>query len=180
MSKPEVRIIVAVTLDGAIGKDGDQLYYISEDLRHFKALTMGWPVVMGRHTFEALPRGPLPGRRNVVVTRNELYAPQGAETATSVDAAVSSISEDVCYVIGGGQLYRAALPLASVIELTVIDVERSDADTFFPEIDMREWEVAQTSEPHTDPRSELTFRFITLRRSSTCRDTEATAEQGTC
>lgn len=131
----KISIIVAVDRNWAIGNKGDQLFYIREDLRHFKELTMGCPIIMGRKTFEALPRGPLPGRRNIVITRSADYAPAGAETAPSLEAAIALCagSQEV-FIIGGAQIYALALPLATDLYLTQIDAAAPEADTFFPVI----------------------------------------------
>ncbi|MCM1522433.1 MAG: dihydrofolate reductase [Muribaculaceae bacterium] len=161
--KPEVIIIVAATRDLAIGKEGDLLYHISADLKRFKSLTMGETVVMGRKTFESLPGGPLPGRENIVVTRNPKYRPAGVKTAPSLDEAVAMTLSEKCFIIGGGELYRAALPLAVRIELTSIDTMRPDADTFL-DADIKDgrWSVEEESETFTDPRSGIDYRFVTL------------------
>lgn len=132
----KVSIIVAIDRARAIGNRGDQLYYIREDLRHFKELTMGHPIIMGRKTFEALPRGPLPGRRNIVVTRQADFEAPGAECASSLVAALELCAglEEV-FIIGGAQIYAQALPLASDLYVTEIDVVAPEADTFFPEFE---------------------------------------------
>lgn len=164
-----VTIIAALTRDLAIGHQGDLLYHISDDLRHFRALTTGHPIIMGRKTFESFPKGALPDRRNIVVTRNRDYAAAGIETAPSLQAAIELASTTPCpgnpgidasniYIIGGGEIYRQALPLADRLELTVIDTERPDADTRFPHIELP---VSLPME-HTDPRSGLAYTFLTI------------------
>lgn len=126
----DITIIVAATRDMAIGNRGDLLYHISDDLKRFKSLTMGHPIIMGRKTFESFPKGALPGRRNIVVTRNISYTAPGIETASSVDDAVKMCEgAERAFIIGGGEIYRQALPVADCIELTLIDAERPDADT---------------------------------------------------
>lgn len=127
-------IIVAIDRNRAIGNAGDQLFYIREDLRHFKELTLGHPVIMGRKTFEALPRGPLPGRRNIVITRNADFRPDGAETAPSLEAAIALCADntDEAFIIGGSQIYTLAMPLATDLYITEIDAAAPAADTFFP------------------------------------------------
>lgn len=133
-----ISIIAAITADrAAIGRRGDLLFHISADLRHFKQLTSGHTVVMGRKTFESLPKGALPDRRNIVVTRNAAWSAPGVETATSIEEAMDlasqtdSASEPEIFIIGGGQLYAAALPLAGRMDLTIVDEPTpSDADTF--------------------------------------------------
>ncbi len=126
-------IIVAIDRNRAIGNAGDQLFYIREDLRHFKELTLGHPVIMGRKTFEALPRGPLPGRRNIVITRNGDFRPEGAETAPSLEAALALCADaDEAFIIGGAQIYALAIPIATDLYVTEIDAAAPVADTFFP------------------------------------------------
>ena len=128
----KISIIVAVDRNWAIGNRGDQLYYIREDLRHFKELTLGHPIIMGRKTFEALPRGPLPGRRNIVITRQADFRPDGAEVAAGLEEAIAMCADSSeVFIIGGAQVYRQALPLVTDIYLTQIDAAAPEADTFF-------------------------------------------------
>lgn len=167
-----ISIIASITADrAAIGRRGDLLFHISADLRHFKQLTSGHTVVMGRKTFESLPKGALPDRRNIVVTRNAAWSAPGVETATSIEEAMDlasqtdSASEPEIFIIGGGQLYAAALPLAGRMGLTIVDEPTpSDADTFFPEIAPDQWQISELGEPQTDERSGVRFRFITFAR----------------
>lgn len=158
-------IIAAVGRDGAIGRAGDLAFHIGADLRRFKALTMGHPVIMGRRTFESLPGGALPGRRNIVVTRNAGYRPEGAETAPSLEAAVvMTAGAERAFIIGGGTVYEQAMPLADTLEITLIDADSPDADTFFPTVDTADWRLADPGEPATDPRTGLTYKFLTYTR----------------
>lgn len=162
-----IAIIVAAGADSAIGIGGDMPFHISADLRRFKALTMGLPLVMGRKTFESLPGGALPGRRNIVVSRRADFHPEGAETARSLDEALMTAaggSPREIMVIGGGEIYRQALSLASRIYLTEVTGAFPGADTYFPEIDPGEWTVEEESECFTDPRSGLGYRFVNLIR----------------
>lgn len=158
-----ISIIVAVTRNNAIGVKGDLLYHISADLKRFKAITMGHPIIMGRKTFESFPNGPLPGRRNIVITRQEEYKRNGIEVVGSLEEALKAVEgADEAMVIGGGEIYRAAMKYASCLYLTEIDVVRDDADTFFPAINRNEWEVVEESAVETDPRSGVPYRFVTL------------------
>lgn len=160
-----ISIIAAVTRDGGLGHKGNLLYRISDDMKHFKAVTMGKPIIMGRKTFESFPKGALPGRRNIVVTRNASYNAPGIEIATSLDEAINmTAASDEAMIIGGGEIYRQAMPHASRIYLTQIDADYPDADTRFPEIDATRWDVTQQSEAATDPRSGVNYRFVTLDR----------------
>ncbi|MDE7388799.1 MAG: dihydrofolate reductase [Muribaculaceae bacterium] len=161
----DIRIIAALTRNGAIGRRGDLLFHIPADLRRFKQLTLGHPIIMGRKTFESFPKGPLPGRRNIVITRNADYTRDGIETAPSLEAAIALAEGcERVYVIGGGEIYRQALPLATHLDLTEIDVTVADADTFFPPIDPEDWAIEAAEEPSepTEPR----ISFTTLRRAA--------------
>ncbi len=161
----QLSIIVAVAGGNAIGRKGDLLFHISEDLRQFKAVTMGHPIIMGRRTFESFPNGALPGRRNIVITRQSDYSVPGAEVVHSLQEAIDAAADaEEAFVIGGGEVYRQALPLCGRLYLTEIDAEVPDADTFFPEIDRSEWEIDSESEPKTDPRTGVVFRFVCLSR----------------
>lgn len=161
---PTVSIIVAATPCGAIGRGGDMLYHISADLKRFKAITLGKPVIMGRKTFDSLPSGALPGRRNIVITRNAGWNAPGAERAASLDDALklcAGVPEVM--IIGGATIYEAALPLASRIYLTLIDAKPDDADTFITPLHQLDgWTVTEESEPAVDPRSGVSYRFINL------------------
>lgn len=154
-----VHLIVAIDRHGAIGKGGDQLFYIREDLRHFKALTIGNTIVMGRRTFEALPKGALPGRRNIVVSRNPNYITPGADVAVSLEAAVA-MAETPVFIIGGAQIYSQALPMTDVLHITAIDGEDKDADTFFPPIPFEKYRVTEVADAGSTPAA----RFYTLVR----------------
>lgn len=161
---PSLTIIVATTRDFAIGRRGDLLYHISDDLKRFKALTMGHPIIMGRKTFESFPKGALPGRRNIVITRNPDYSAPGVETAQSLEEALAMCqASPECFVIGGGEIYRQALPLASKIELTLIDDAIPDADTWFPVLSKEEWGFPESPVfDRTDPRTGVSYAFLTL------------------
>ncbi|MDE7154086.1 MAG: dihydrofolate reductase [Muribaculaceae bacterium] len=161
-------IIVAVTADNAIGAGGDLLFHIPGDLRHFKQVTMGHPVIMGRKTFMSLPKGPLPGRLNVVIsTRMEQPADGSFKVARSLPEAIAEASVadggDELFIMGGGEIYRQALPLANLLYLTRIDATAPHADTFFPDIDTDEWHTVEASETQTTPAG-IAYSFITLER----------------
>ena len=172
---PSISIIVAVAADNAIGRNGDLLYRLRPDMRHFRAVTMGHPVIMGRKTWESLP-GALPGRRNMVVTRNSGYVAEGAETFPSLTDAIKALNpEDEAMIIGGEQIYRQAMPLADRLYLTYIDAPKGDADTFFPDVDPDEWEEIDINERAdiipanghswtTDPATQTRYRFVCLSR----------------
>lgn len=154
-----VKIIAAVCSNGAIGRGGDLLFHISDDLKRFKSLTMGHPIIMGRKTFESFPKGPLPGRRNIIISRQKDYAPAGAEVYDSPEAALEACGgSDEVFVIGGGEIYRRFVDLADELELTEIDAAPTDADTFFPEFPHKVREASEWTD--TEPR----YRFATYCR----------------
>lgn len=156
-----MNIIVAIDRRGAIGRNGDLLFHISADLRHFKAVTTGHTVVMGRRTLESLPKGALPNRRNIVVSRNAAFEAPGAETATSLDAALAMAGDDA-FVIGGADIYRQALPKADALYLTVINAEGENADAFFPPIPLDEFFIESIESFGGEPP----YSFVTLRRKT--------------
>lgn len=164
-----ITIIAAITRDHALGRGGDMIYHISADLKRFKQITMGHPVVMGRRTYESLPRGPLPGRRNLVITRNpdsvsgDATAPDTTlETYSTLEEAIEAAGPDPM-IIGGGQIYAQAMPLADALEITEIDAEAPDADTHFPAIGP-DWRPVAATPWQTDPRTSLRFRHVTYSR----------------
>lgn len=159
-----INIIAIVAADGAIGKGGDQPFHIREDFRRFKELTLGHPVIMGRRTFEALPGGALPGRRNIVITGQSDWHCDGVDTAPSLSAAIVLACETATemFIIGGGEVYRQAMEFADRLYLTQVDATVDDADTFFPAIDPELWEITSTSETFSDPRSGVSYRFTLL------------------
>jgi dihydrofolate reductase len=155
----EIVLVVAIADNGVIGKDGGIPWHISEDLKRFKALTMGHTIVMGRKTWDSLPKKPLPGRVNVVVTRQPDWQADGAITASSLGKATAGTSGTVM-VIGGAEIYERALPLASRIELT--EVHKSFAGDAKFELNRAGWhETAR--EDHVTPDG-LRFSYVTLVR----------------
>ena len=138
-------LIAAVARNRAIGKDNQLLWHLPEDMKHFRETTRGKPVVMGRKTWEALPEKfrPLPGRQNIVVSRDPAYKAHGADLAGSLEGALALAggAEEV-FVIGGEQLYRAALPFAARLYLTEVELE-PEADAFFPELNPAVWQEVE-------------------------------------
>jgi len=133
-AKPTVGLIAAVARGRVIGRDGAMPWHLPADLKRFKRVTMGHPVLMGRKTFEAIGR-PLPGRRNIVVTRRTAFEAAGIETAASLEEALARVAADsLAFVIGGGEIYAAALPYADFIDLCEIDLA-VEGDAFFPAFD---------------------------------------------
>ena len=165
-------IIVAIADNNAIGKDNALLWHISEDLKFFKRTTMGCPVIMGRKTFESIGR-PLPKRTTIVVSRSGYDAPEGVVVVGSLEEAFAAVpcasaitacdgepAPSKAFVIGGGQIYAQALPLADRLIVTHIHTIIEDADTFFPAIDPLVWSVSDRSELQTDPETGYTFEFV--------------------
>lgn len=160
--------IVAIDRNGAIGKQGQLLCHLPADMSHFKSTTMGHSIVMGRKTFESFPKGALPGRQNIVVTRNCDYSPQGVTVAHSIDQALAAVEmPGEVFIIGGEEIYKATFPLVSTIHLTVIDNKFKDADAHFPRIDMRSWVILSQEEHPADDRNPYPFTFIVLKRKKT-------------
>ncbi len=163
MPKPTLTLIAAVARNGVIGKDNALPWHLPADLRHFKALTTGHAVIMGRKTWESLPERfrPLPGRQNIVVTRNAGHVAPGATVVASLPAAMAAAARNEAFVIGGAELYRAALPLADRLQLTEIDADYA-GDTWFPERDPAQWqELAR--EAHADGDGPA-YAFVTWQR----------------
>lgn len=143
----EIVIIVAAANDGAIGRRGGMIWHLPGDLRHFKETTMSCPVLMGRRTWQSLPHGALPGRRNVIISRDPVFSVPDAEVFTSLEDAIHALrAEPVVFVIGGGEVYRQAMPQASRLELTRIDAECPDASVFFTMPDEKEWRLEKQSD----------------------------------
>ena len=160
----KLALIAAVARNGAIGRDNELLWKESADQKHFAATTRGHAVIMGRKTWESLPPRfrPLPGRRNIVVTRNAGFEAAGAETVDSLAAALQRVNDEpLAFVIGGAQLYAQALPLADELVLTEIDADAA-ADTFFPAWNRDDFvtEAGDWQQPAAGPR----FRFVTYTR----------------
>ncbi|MET0170008.1 MAG: dihydrofolate reductase [Aliihoeflea sp.] len=138
---PTIGIHVAMAENGVIGRDGDLPWRLSSDLKRFKASTLGKPIVMGRKTWESFPKRPLPGRTNIVITKREEFADEGAVRAGSLAAALSIAArenpDEIC-VIGGGQIFAEAIHLTDVLHVTHV-LAAIDGDTFFPAIDTMVW-----------------------------------------
>ena len=157
--------IVVIAQDGAIGKNGELLCHLPADLKHFKAITMGHSIVMGRKTFESFPKGALPGRQNIVVTRNTAFSAPGVTVAHSVQQAIemASMPGDV-FVIGGAQIYRATIEEIGTLYLTQLHATFADADTYFPPINAQDWQQVSREDHEADERNRYDYSFITLRR----------------
>ena len=160
-----VSIIVAVAQNNAIGFKNQLLYRLPNDLKRFKALTTGHTIIMGRKTFESLPKGALPNRRNIVLTRQEGVHYENAECYRSLEEALMQCdyTEDL-YIIGGGELYKQTLGLAARIHLTIVDDTPTEADAFFPELNPAEWEEVMREEHPADEKHAHAYTFIDLKR----------------
>ena len=165
--RPTLALIAALDRRRAIGHNGGLLWHESADQKHFRTLTMGCPVIMGRKTWDSLPAKfkPLPGRRNIVVTRNAAWHADGAEPAASLRAAIAlTANADKAFVIGGGELYALALPQADELLLTEIDAAFDGADSFFPEFNRQAF--AETARVPQIGADGTRFDFVTyLRRT---------------
>ena len=160
-----VSIIVAIAKNNAIGLNNQLLYHLPNDLKRFKQLTTGHTIIMGRKTFESLPKGALPNRRNIVLSRQEGLHYENAECYRSIEEALMQCdyTEDV-YIIGGGELYRQTIGLAKRIHLTVVDDMPTEADAFFPELKAEEWHEVLREEHPADEKHAQAYTFIDLMR----------------
>jgi dihydrofolate reductase len=157
-------LIAAMGKNRAIGLDGRMPWHLPAELQHFKQATMGKTIVMGRKTWQAIGR-PLPGRQNIVISRNPDFIANGADVAGTLETAIEMAGSDEIMVIGGGQLYALALPLAQRLVLTLIDIE-PDADTWFPEWDDRYWQPTEERRFPVDDNNELAYRIVELTRKT--------------
>ena len=157
-----ISIIAAVAKDRAIGYENKLIYWLPNDLKRFKALTTGHTIIMGRNTFLSLPKGALPNRRNIVLSRTQKDFP-GCDTYASLKEALAHCTptEDV-YIIGGASVYKQALPLADRLCLTEIDDTPAKADTFFP--DYSDWHEVRREEHDTDERHDHRYAFVDYER----------------
>ena len=159
-----IHAIVAVDDNWAIGRQGDLLCHLPADMRHFKEVTMGHSIVMGRKTFESFPRRPLPGRQNIVITRDTRWQSDAVTVAHSLDEAIAAAETDTVFIIGGAQIYELALPRVDVLHLTRIHARWATADVFFPTLDMSQWQEVSRDHHGSDHRNAYEFDFITLKR----------------
>ena len=152
-------LVAAMGSNRVIGLDGDMPWHFSEDLKHFKRTTMGGVMIMGRKTFDSIGR-PLPGRRTIVITRSADWSHEGVEVVHSLDEALNTVGTSTpVFVVGGGEIYAQALPLATRLVLTEID-DAPDGDTFFPEWSRTEWAETARVPGETDPK----LAFVTWDR----------------
>jgi dihydrofolate reductase len=152
-----VSLVVAVSRNGVIGKAGGLPWHISSDLKLFKAITLGKPIIMGRKTWESLPRKPLPGRINIVITRQKNFVTEGAVVVSNAAAALQAAgSAPEIAIIGGGEIYQMFLPLAGRIYLTEVDLD-VDGDTYFPSLKPDEWNETRNQLHERGPQDSAGF-----------------------
>jgi len=158
-----ISLVVAVSTNNVIGMQGDLPWRLSSDLKRFKSLTLGKPVVMGRLTYESIGR-PLPGRQNIVITRQRDFAAEGCDVVTSIDEAIDVAGDaNEVMIIGGGEIYRQFLPRADRIYLTRVQAD-IDGDAFFPELVADEWYETSIEHHPADESNEFGVAFTMLDR----------------
>ena len=158
-------IIAAIGKNNEIGKGSNLLCRLPDDLKRFKEITSGRAVIMGRKTFESLPKGALPNRKNIVISRNENLKLEGATIYSSLDyALIKLMDEEEVFIIGGGEIYRQILPIANKLYLTKIHANFPDADVFFPEINYQEWREVSRKIHLADERHAYSFSFVEYER----------------
>lgn len=170
MAPVKIVIIVAVSQNGIIGRDGDMPWKLSTDLKRFKALSMGKPLVMGRKTFESVGSKPLPGRPHIIVSRSQSFEMPGVETVGNLEAGIeraraiaSETGVDEVCIVGGGEIYRQALPLADVLHVTHVETV-VDGDTSFPQIDPVEFELIEETAVPAAEKDNYPTRYAIYRR----------------
>ena len=159
-------IIAAIGRKNELGKDNKLLWHLPEDLKRFKRITIGHPIIMGRKTFQSLP-GLLPDREHIIITRDTSFSvpAERVRVVHSIEEALAIIyPEEENFVIGGGEIYRQFLPYTDKLYLTIVDGEFPEANTFFPEIDYGEWEVIEEIPGLVEEKSQLSYRWINLIR----------------
>ena len=161
----EIAIVVVVDQQNGIGKDGGLLCHLPNDLKHFKNITTGHTIIMGRRTYESLPKGALPNRRNIVITSDNAANYPGCVVVRTVGEALSLIAgEEKAFIIGGGKLYSSTFHLANKLYLTRIHHTFVDADTFFPTINYGDWELIEKEDHEADEKHKFNYSFLTYKR----------------
>lgn len=160
----KISLIVAVAEDRAIGDKGNLLWHLSSDLKRFKAITTGHTIIMGRKTYDSLPNGALPNRRNIVVSR-QLKSLKDAEVYSDIDEALKATSdEDIVYIIGGGEIYKETFPRADELHITLVHRSYPEADTRFPEWKLTDWNILKQEQICQDEKNELDSVYYHLTR----------------
>lgn len=165
--KPKISVIAAIAENRAIGKNGQLIWHISKDLKHFKELTEGKCVVMGHNTYVSLPKQKaLPNRRNIIISDRLEEAPEGFEYVTSISKALELLkNEDEIFIMGGGMIYEQFIPKADKLYLTRIK-KSFEADTYFPMVNFDEWELTDILVIDDDPQVEFSYQFETWERKN--------------
>jgi len=159
-----ISIIVAIAENNAIGKNNQLLWHISDDLKRFKKITTGNTIIMGKNTFHSLPNGPLPNRRNMVISDVEKETFEGCKMAYSIEDAMNLLDDDEeAFIIGGGMIYKQFLPHANKLYLTLVH-KNFDADTFFPAINYDEWEEISREKYTATEKNEYPYSYVVLER----------------
>lgn len=160
----EINIIAAIAGNGAIGRDNQLLWHISADMKYFRKTTVGSPVIMGYRTWLSIGR-PLPKRQNIVITKSRFEAPEEVVQVADVEQAIAACGEaETCFIIGGAKTYERALDRADRLYITHVHTVISDADAFFPEIDVAVWKQVSCTETETDPENGLEYEFAVYER----------------
>ena len=164
-SLKEITLIAAASENNVLGKDNRLIWHISDDLKRFKKLTLGHSIIMGRKTFESMPKA-LPNRNNIVLTRNNNYRAKNAIVAHDLKEAIKLTGEDANpYIIGGGEIYNLFLPIANRIELTRVH-DIFDGDAFFPEIDPEQWKLIASQKHPATAEQNLSFSYLTYTKNT--------------
>ncbi len=162
-SQTELAMIVAADLNNGIGKNNQMPWHISADLKRFKTLTTGHTIIMGRKTWESLPKKPLPNRKNVILTRNPKYTAEGAEIYTDPNQLKKSLNGTRAFIIGGAEIYKQFYDDADTLYLTRI-LEKFDCDTHLTVLDTTDWEETEKSNVLSDEKTGTQYQFIDLKR----------------
>lgn len=158
-----LEIVVAIDEKGGIGKNNQLLWHLPADLKHFKNITSGYPIIMGRKTYDSIGK-PLPNRRNIVISRQKDLKIEGTEVVNSLQAALELVSqEEKAFIIGGAQIFSDAMHLGNTLHLTKVH-HTFEADTFFPEIKDAEWQETEREDHSADEKNTFSYSFITLKR----------------
>ena len=157
-----ITIVVAISENNAIGKNNKLLWHLPNDLKHFKEITTGHTVIMGRKTYESVGR-PLPNRRNIIITRQNI-AIEGCEVAGSIDAALALCArEKEVFIVGGAEIYKQSINLTDRIYLTIVH-KKFEGDSFFPEINKQDWKEVYREDHLPDEKNQLPYSFITYEK----------------
>ncbi len=163
MIQKNISIIVAIAENFAIGKNNDLLFHLPNDLKHFKEITSGHTIIMGRNTLLSLPKWPLPNRRHIVITDKKNDNFPGCEIVFSIEEAIEKVkNEDEAFVIGGGMIYRQFFPLAGKLYLTLVH-KPFDADIYFPEINYSDWDEI-SREDFNNEKNDFNYSYLNLER----------------